>query len=414
TRVRKRPTEKKQQAAAKEGGPSRKRANGTAAAATTGPKSGNISDAAPAKKKPEAKAQHRRTGSDTAANAALIPSNGRKSGPRTSRKLDQTKANSTLEGAAESSKQRRPPLPERGKPTGALAKASFVGENHSAHAESLSGDESVPLMTAMLGGGSVPLADQAAEAARVENEARLPTPEIDAALSELARAAETEDFTNRQRFPSTLKPPLRQVCELTILHALQYDRQILSLETPEHRIFAWSTPLDLVGFTTGIYNELAEVLPYNRATMRKIVSKLLGADLITWKEQQLKQIEDGLKVRVDEQIQSGMGWIPVAVRAPPKEGADDGAGSQVRWHWTTLSKHILFQYMLLTLDMNDLRLHLDQSGGKDGAYREQQARKDAYARLVKLWPGSSMSTYEISRAYSSRKSLLERQNRKSD
>ncbi|KAJ2249496.1 hypothetical protein GGI13_004262 [Coemansia sp. RSA 455] len=447
TRVRKR-TEKKehQQPVVKESGSARKRANGAAA----GPKGGSTSDAAPARKKPEAKVQHRRNGSDSAANAALIPTNGRKSGARTSRKLDQTKSTSTLDGTAESTKQRRPPVPERDKPTSALAKAAPTSAAHPflTDNEASPTDDSAPLMatlfgsasarsaeldswsatkrggTPTVGGGNAQQADQMAEAAIIESEARMPTLEMEAAMTELAQAAETEEFSNRQRFPSTLKPPLRLVCELCMARALEYDRLILSLDTPEQAIFAWSTPLDIVGFTTGIYNRLADVLPYNRATVRKIVSKLLSTDLITWKERQLKQIEDGLKLRIDEQIESGMGWIPVAARTAPKEGPDDGAsataaaaaagGSQVRWHWTTLSKHILFQYMLLKLNVNDLRNHLDQTGGKDGAYREQQARKDAYAHLINLWPGSSMSTYEISRAYSSRKSLLERQNRKSD
>ncbi|KAJ2822773.1 hypothetical protein FBU31_004489, partial [Coemansia sp. 'formosensis'] len=443
TRVRKR-TEKKQQQqqpVVKEGGPGRKKANGL----TTGPKGGNTSDAAPTRKKPEAKTQHRRSGSDSAANAALIPSNGRKSGARTSRKLDQTKSTSNLDGAAEGTKQRRPPVPERDKPTAALAKtaATIVTNPFQTDHEASPADDSVPLMSTLfgttsariaeadswttakrggtptMGGGNSQQANHAAEAIRFEDEARMPTLEMEAAMSELAQAAETEKFTNRQRFPSTLKPPLRSICELCMVRALEYDRLILSLDTPEQTIYAWSTPMDIVGFTTGIYSRLADVLPYNRATVRKIVSKLLSSDLITWKERQLQQIEDGLKLRIDEQIDRGMGWIPVAARAPPKDGPDDGApaaagGSQVRWHWTTVSKHILFQYMLLILNVNDLRYQLDLSGANDGAYREQQARKDAYAHLVNLWPGSSMSTYEISRAYSSRKSLLERQNRKSD
>ncbi|KAJ2759459.1 hypothetical protein IWQ57_006548, partial [Coemansia nantahalensis] len=198
-------------------------------------------------------------------------------------------------------------------------------------------------------------------------------------------------------------------------HALEYDRGVLALDSPENKVFAWSTPLDIVGFTADIYHRLADILPYNRATLRKIVSKLLGQDLLTWKERQLKQIEEGLKARVDGQIESNMGWIPVAARASAKEGEESSAGgSQVRWHWTTLSKHMLYQYMVLTLNINELRNHLGLATGKDGACREQQARKDAYAHLVTLWPGSSMSTYEISRAYSSRKSLLEKQNKKTD
>ncbi|KAJ1719943.1 hypothetical protein LPJ53_005360 [Coemansia erecta] len=77
--------------------------------------------------------------------------------------------------------------------------------------------------------------------------------------------------------------------------------------------------------------------------------------------------------------------------------------------------------MVLTLDINELRSQLSQTDSKGGdskggnpGYSKQQARKDAYAHLVNLWPGSSMSTYEISRAYSSRKVLVERQTKKAD
>ncbi|KAJ1935519.1 hypothetical protein EC988_008461, partial [Linderina pennispora] len=248
---------------------------------------------------------------------------------------------------------------------------------------------------------------------KAEEEAHLPTAEIESALAELAEATQSEAFSNRQRFPSTLKPPLRQVCELSMAQALEHDREVLSLSTSENRVFAWSTPLDVVGFTTGIYHRLSSILPYNRATVRKIVSKLLGRDLLVWKERQLKQLEEGLKARIDEQIDKRLGWIPVGARVP-KDTAED-SGAQVRWHWTTLSKHILFQYMVLTLNINELRNSLENGSGKDGGgYREQQARKDAYAHLVSLWPGTSMSTYEISRAYSSRKSLLEKQLRKNE
>ncbi|KAJ2015536.1 hypothetical protein GGI06_003283, partial [Coemansia sp. S85] len=434
TRVRKRAEKKpNQQPVAKEGAPGRKRANGAAA----GPKGGSTSDAGAAKRKPEAKSQHRRNGSDSAANAGLIPTNGRKSGARTSRKLDQTKSSGALDGAADSAKQRRPPVPERDKPTAALTKAASTAMAHLSLAdhEGYAADDSAargaePDGWAAARRGGTPTvsggrAQQAAEAARVESEARMPTREIEAAMEELAQAAKTESFSNRQRFPSALKAPLRLVCELCMARALEYDRLILSLNTPEQTIYAWSTPMDTVGFTTDIYDRIADVLPYNRATTRKIVSKLLGPDLISWKERQLKQIEDGLKLRIDDQIKNGVGWIPVTARAPSKEGAEEGAsaapaaataagGSPVRWHWTTISKHILFQFMLLTLNTNELRSSLDPVGSKDGLYREQQARKDAYAHLAKLWPGSSMPTYEVSRAYSSRKSLLEKQNRKSD
>ncbi|KAJ2492912.1 hypothetical protein IWW37_001084 [Coemansia sp. RSA 2050] len=446
TRVRKRAEKKpNQQPAAKEGGPGRKRANGAAA----GPKGGSTSDAGAMRKKPEAKVQqHRRNGSDSAANAGLIPTNGRKSGARTSRKLDQTKSSGALDSATDSTKQRRPPVPERDKHTAALAKAASAAVAHPSQAdhEGYPADDSAALpMSALFGStsargaepdswastkrGGTPTvgggkAQQAAEAARIESEARMSTREIEAAMADLAQAAKTESFSNRQRFPSALKAPLRLICELCMVRALEYDRQILSLDTPEQTIYIWFTPMDIVGFTTDIYDRIADVLPYNRATTRKIVSKLLGPDLVSWKERQLKQIEDGLKLRIDEQIKNGVGWIPVTARAPSKEGADEGAsaataataegGSQVRWHWTTVSKHILFQFMLLTLNTNELRSSLDPSGAKDGLYREQQVRKDAYAHLAKLWPKSSMPTYEVSRAYSSRKSLLEKQNRKSD
>ncbi|KAJ1668176.1 hypothetical protein IW140_000657 [Coemansia sp. RSA 1813] len=425
-RSRKRP-EKKQPS--KESAPAKRKSNGTAQ-----PKGTDVAEALAAKKKADGKSQHRRSSSEsgTSANIAQIPTNGRKSGARTSRKLESSKATSMIEqpaisgtagsGTEDDAGQRRPPVPNHDRPAAASSAKNANGNKEGYPDPTLSEQDSPTRKhhfkrsgTPSTSGITTSSTAITPEDALAISEARESTPEIEAALEELIQATKSEAFENRQRFPSTLKPPLRQVCELSMARALDYDRSVLSLRTPEHKIFAWSTPMDIVGFTAGIYHRLAGVLPYNRATVRKIVSKLLGHDLLTWKERQLKQIEDGLKARIDEQIERGMGWIPVGARTGTKESEDGTAGgAQVRWHWTTISKHILYQYIVLTLSMNELRNHLGQGVGKDGAYREQQARKDAYAHLVNLWPGSTMVTYEISRAYSSRKSLVERQNKKTD
>ncbi|KAJ2120436.1 hypothetical protein IW147_005097 [Coemansia sp. RSA 720] len=409
SRSRKRP-EKKQPA--KLPASSKKKANGTAAA------KGETSDAG-TKKKPDAKAQNRQTSSDSASGGPQVPSNGRKPGPRTSRKLDQGRSTSTIIASGDD-KAKRPPIPDRDKAANGAVSGSKKTEAASSDAapsgSSTTGNAKPPARRAgvHVSGAAVSSMFVTPDDSKALAEARMPTPEIETALAELAQATNNEAFTNRQRFPSSLKPALRQVCELSMARALEYDRETLALATPEHKIFAWTTPLDIVGFTTDIYHRLSVTLPYNRATVRKIVSKLLGNDLLTWKEQQLKQIEDGLKTRIDEQIERSMGWIPVAARTA-KESEDAAAGgSQVRWHWTTLSKHVLYQYMVLVLNINELKNTMEQGPGKDGGYREQQARKDAYAHLVNLWPGSSMSTYEISRAYSSRKSLLEKQSKRAD
>ncbi|KAJ2603077.1 hypothetical protein GGF40_000071 [Coemansia sp. RSA 1286] len=365
--------------------------------------------------------------------ASQIPSNGRKSGSRTSRKIDQpaktttvsVSADPAVKASADSSSGWRPPVPDRDKKSSEQSVRSDLDKAPKAVATPAAVTSIVNESTALkpgyrrggtptVSGGASSLAI-APEDLQATNEARQPTPQIEAAIKELLQATKKEAFSNRQRFPSTLKPPLRQVCELSMARALEHDCSILELTTPEHQVFAWSTPMDVVGFTQGIYTRLAEILPYNRATVRKIVGKLLGNELINWKELQLKHIEEGLKARIDDQIERGLGWIPVGPRSSNKEDGDgSGGGAQVRWHWTTISKHILYQYMVLTLNINELRNHLDQGSGKDGSYREQQARKDAYAHLVSLWPGSSMSTYEISRAYSSRKTLLEKQTKRSE
>ncbi|KAI8324843.1 hypothetical protein GQ54DRAFT_295845 [Martensiomyces pterosporus] len=435
TRSRKRP-EGKQKAKGGGNAHNKRRPNGAANTKADGADSS-------AKKKQDHRGLHRRSSSDSGsvaavANSSQIPSNGRKSGARTSRKLDPPKRAGAGESAADTSKPWRPPVPDRDKTAAAHNHDKEEGGGTHAHSEDGAASSAVsnlfsnadsdaasprrgPSGKAHPRRAGTPSAAPTTTSSVVtddtasSSEARLPTPEIESALAELSEATQGEAFSNRQRFPSSLKPPLRQVCELSMARALEYDRGMMSVDTPEHKVFAWSTPLDLVGFAAGIYHRLSHILPYNRATVRKIVSKLLGRDLVTWKERQLKQIEEGLKARIDDQIERGLGWIPVTARAAPKDGDDAAPGaSQVRWHWTTLSKHILYQYMVLTLNMNELRNHLSASAGKDGAYREQQARKDAYAHLVNLWPGTSMSTYEISRAYSSRKSLLEKQHKKAD
>ncbi|KAJ2854771.1 hypothetical protein GGI22_004378, partial [Coemansia erecta] len=429
-RSRKRPEKKPP---SKDAAPAKRKPNGAVA-----PSKGSDAAEAPAsKKKIDGKPQHRRSSSEsgTAANVAQIPTNGRKSGARTSRKLEASKATSMIEhptisaaapagnaaGTDDDIRKGRPPIPSHDRP--AATTANSVNGNKEGYLDQSLSEQDSPNAKQNFRRNGTPSATGivasstsiTAEDALAISKARETTPEIDAALEELVQATKGEAFENRQRFPSALKPPLRQVCELSMARALEYERSILSLRTPEHKIFAWSTPLDIVGFTAGIYHRLADILPYNRATVRKIVSKLLSHDLLTWKERQLKQIEEGLKARIDEQIERGMGWIPVGARTGTKESEDAASGgAQVRWHWTTISKHLLYQYIVLTLSINGLRNHLDQGVGKDGAYREQQARKDAYAHLVNLWPGSTMVTYEISRAYSSRKALVEKQNKKAD
>ncbi|KAJ1725535.1 hypothetical protein LPJ53_000350, partial [Coemansia erecta] len=291
--------------------------------------------------------QHRRSGSGDSTPASQIPSNGRKSGARTSRKLDHTSKTETSSTSADAktssaadapAKRWRPPVPSRDKKTLEQQQQQQTDSRPEVEASSNASTSPAylaPPSTAAASSsksgnrqGGTPSASAGSEDSKAASEAQMPTPEIEAALVELQQVTKNESFKNRQRFPSTLKPSLRQACELSMVRALEYDSSILALSTPEHLVFAWSTPLDIVGFTTNIYQRLAEIMPYNRATVRKIVSKLLSGEMVNWKKRQLKQIEEGLKARIDDQIERGVGWIPVGARTAGKEEADgDNSGS---------------------------------------------------------------------------------------
>lgn len=435
--------------------PTKKKANNTVSSSSSSSSTVPAASGSSKKKPDSGKSNGIPPTATTTTTAGQVPSNGRKSGARTSRKIDHGKAQVATPSATaevDNSKpawtQSKPPIPERDRPQPATNSAGKINATGSFSSDvagltaaipsSLSIKNQQPAArrsgTPLMFNGFTSSITVAPEDAKEYSEARTATPEIKKALEELDQATRKEAFTNRQRFPSSLKPALRQVCELSMVRALEYDRFVMSLDSPENRIFAWYTPLDMVGFTISIYQRLSEILPYNRATVRKIVSKLMSHDLITWKERQLKQLEEGLRRRIIDQIERGEGWVAVANKNVAKDGVSDdpgtisssgggaggnGAGNnvpQVRWHWTTVSKHILYQYMMLTLNLNEVRNRMKQNAGSNsvGIVREQQARKDAYAHLVNLWPGTSMTTYEISRAYSSRKSLIEKQNKKAE
>ncbi|KAJ1677138.1 hypothetical protein EV182_006795, partial [Spiromyces aspiralis] len=179
----------------------------------------------------------------------------------------------------------------------------------------------------------------------------------------------------------------------------------------------------------GTYRALAETLPYNVATVRKLVTKLIGTAAVEWWERRLQQVKDAIGERIKDAIERGEGWVKVNSRsssAHDKEGkklaaaaaasGDEGGeatgqGEQMRWHWTTVCKHLVYQYVTTYLDIFRQRnAIIEGKGSVPAVTKESQARKDAYAHLSTLWPPNKITTYEISRAYSSRKSLLRKAN----
>ena len=89
------------------------------------------------------------------------------------------------------------------------------------------------------------------------------------AIGKFVEAANNDPFTNRQRFPTTLKYLLKTVCDTSMQQTLDYEKIVLSLESPDSITLDWTPSSDLVDIA-GTYHKQPKHCP---------ITKLLFAEL---------------------------------------------------------------------------------------------------------------------------------------
>ncbi|OMH78623.1 hypothetical protein AX774_g4166 [Zancudomyces culisetae] len=152
----------------------------------------------------------------------------------------------------------------------------------------------------------------------------------------------------------------------------------------DNAILQWEPSIDLVD-VCNVYEQLSRFMPWNKSTMRKIVAKLLVKDTHAWKMKQVLLIEHCMRRKIKESILASTSFV-----------------------WTTPLRHLLHQYMRVYLEMHGLVVNPIANEQPTGEERAKllKCRRDAYLRLVELWPKDTMNISIISRIYSIRKSLV--------
>ncbi|PVU97226.1 hypothetical protein BB559_002107 [Furculomyces boomerangus] len=266
--------------------------------------------------------------------------------------------------------------------------------------------------------------------------------ELEIAINNLLEQNKPGVITDKKHFPYILKEPLRKLCILAINRTLDYESKVLEIyPIPQYikptsklnlntgvlpnallntdpdkvvdktqlqafldnQILQWEAASDLVDISN-IYSRLVKHMPWNRATIRRIISKLLGKDVENWKRKQLKIIENCMRARISNVLETNN-------NSPVLQKDEE---NKTKFAWTTVIRHLLHQYIKVYLEIFGITLNpLQNEETAEERSLYQRLRKDAYIRLMTLWPENMMTMSILSREYSKRKQSLASRMRRS-
>ncbi|OLY80645.1 hypothetical protein AYI68_g5254 [Smittium mucronatum] len=197
----------------------------------------------------------------------------------------------------------------------------------------------------------------------------------------------------------------------------------------DNQIISWESATDLVDISD-FYQRLTSILPWGKTTLRKIIKKLLGKSLIEFKELQLKNIESCLAKKISESSKISQTYSSSTPPQPPKtqfinqNGPTPQHASNNKTYstnnvgnkfvWNTVIRHLVHQYVKVFMEIHDVTVSpLETENSYEEKTRNQKLRRDAYLKILRLWPNNSVTVGIIGREYSYRKSIIANRMRKS-
>ncbi|OMJ18102.1 hypothetical protein AYI70_g5557 [Smittium culicis] len=317
-----------------------------------------------------------------------------------------------------------------------------------------------------------------------------PSPELTSSLEYIKSKVQPGIITNKNHFPYVLKSPLRKVCTAAINLTLEYESCILSelplppnltpSESPfptdsfsnqqnsnpasitplnlvsssnhteanfgnaptlsktqiaqsnDNRIVSWEAATDLLDISI-VYKSLTSFLPWSKATLRRIIIKLIGKNYQDFKELQLKNIEKCLAKKISESILNSSALSNTSNNPNNQQNSNNSSNHQnnittsnnkstpnstaenyQKFVWNTVIRQLLFQYIKVYMEINGVNLSpIESENSTQERVKNQKLRRDAYAKLLHLWPNNTMNTSLIGKEYSYKKSAVANRIRKS-
>ncbi|ORZ15130.1 hypothetical protein BCR42DRAFT_416468 [Absidia repens] len=193
------------------------------------------------------------------------------------------------------------------------------------------------------------------------------------------RAKET--FEIKSKFPSNLRPT------------------VLEMATKMFRLYH--------KMDENVINHLMAILPYNRFTMKKFLTTKSGPGVVTEFQKEIDRLIEHLQKSVDEAMPEHLQQYEQKLMEQQNQAVSDGPDVEKKFRCNETIRRTL--YDILTLDMHSVNLSneiAEFNGRNDMVESETKARKLMYTKLLPCWPSGWMTTYDISRQYSTYKAKM--------
>ncbi|KAL1915672.1 uncharacterized protein VTP21DRAFT_6431 [Calcarisporiella thermophila] len=230
------------------------------------------------------------------------------------------------------------------------------------------------------------------------------SPDIQAQLELLRVEAAKESFANKAKFPKALRPIVLAAGRMV------FDR------APDRKL------------DDNFISHLMEILPYNRFTLRKFVTKNVLPDIISGLERERTRIMAELRSHVEaamegqlknyeekmaaydaeqaerrqqqqQQQQEQQGESEEAA-VDPAEARKEYEEKLHKFRWNATMREMVFRIIQTDMEVVQLKNDLNEILGINDRLSEKIVRRDRYQELHAFWPPGWVTTYEISREYS--------------
>ncbi|SAM07521.1 hypothetical protein [Absidia glauca] len=212
------------------------------------------------------------------------------------------------------------------------------------------------------------------------NQPRTLDPSIEQLLEKLRIDRSNETFEVKSKFPSALRPTALQVGTqmFRIYHKL--DETVLA--------------------------RLMDILPYNRFTLKKFLVTKSGPGVVEQLQQEIEKQMNLLTDAVNELMPEHIQQYEQKVLEQQNQ-MEDGPEVEKKFRCNDTIRRTLYEILTMDMHSNNISNEIAIFHNKSELVEsETKARKSMYTKLLPCWPPGWMTTYDISRQYSTYKAKV--------
>ncbi|SAM02714.1 hypothetical protein [Absidia glauca] len=204
------------------------------------------------------------------------------------------------------------------------------------------------------------------------------SPRLEALMEQLRHDRQKLSFENKAKFPPRLRPTMLNIGTEMFDTLHQVDDNVVA--------------------------HLVDILPYNRFTMRKYLVTKSGPAAIDRFQSQIDQLIKVLVELVKEVMPEHIQRYEERLLEQRSDPRDDHLSVERKFRFSSAIRRTLYEVLTLDMYSSSIANEIAQLSNKpNDVVTEKSARRAMYAKLLPCWPQPWMTTYDISRQYSSYK-----------